>query len=360
MSRKHVFDEDVIFVDSSSSSSRKWSDDELLARKLQEEADDAFARSLQSAEEAAVPVMPVIPFPPHQRQPKKRNRNGNAAWGRGRRLGRGDDDDDNGYVNDEDEIHEVVAPRPPPPPRQAPKARARAAGGGPRGGRGRAGARGGGGAFAGLGQHIQDLVRQLGVQQAMALLGGNGDFGAMMGGFGGGAGAAAVGASAAHMPADGRLRSLLTRELTAEDYDLLSSLQDKEKSGAGASEAEVSLLPVYRWGEGGKGAKKKRRTSPPMPIRTASADGKVVCDLVGDSEPQGDQQQQQQQENEVEEDKEDKEEEEEGDKCIICMEPFAPDEKVMRLPCQHVFHEACARSWLKVKHSCPIDSISII
>lgn len=326
----------------------------MLARKLQEEADDAFARSLQSAEEAAAPV--IAPQRQPQPQPKKRNRargggaGGNEAWGRGRRLGRGEEDEDNNNeVDDGDAFRDVIAPRP-PPQRQAPKARGRGAGGQ----RGRAGGgRGGGGGF---GQHFQDLVRQLGVHQAAALFGGNGDLGLMMGGFGVGAGAAAARAPAAHMPADERLRSLLTRELTAEDYDLLSSLEDKEKKGAGASEAEVSRLPVYCWGESRR--KKPRKSSPAMPIKTTSADGKVVWDLVGDSEPQVDQQQQQQLKNDVEKDKDkDKEEEE---KCIICMEPFAPSDQVMRLPCQHVFHEACARSWLKVKHSCPIDAISII
>ncbi|KAF9680535.1 hypothetical protein SADUNF_Sadunf06G0131500 [Salix dunnii] len=37
--------------------------------------------------------------------------------------------------------------------------------------------------------------------------------------------------------------------------------------------------------------------------------------------------------------------------CAVCMEGFQSGKKV---PCGHVYHEACISSWLSYCHSCPL------
>ncbi|PRQ37246.1 putative transcription factor C2H2 family [Rosa chinensis] len=44
--------------------------------------------------------------------------------------------------------------------------------------------------------------------------------------------------------------------------------------------------------------------------------------------------------------------EEETRTCVICLEEVAG--KATRLPCLHLFHEACIEEWLKIKHMCPL------
>eukprot|EP00929_Paragymnodinium_shiwhaense_P083656 TRINITY_DN44653_c0_g1_i1.p1 TRINITY_DN44653_c0_g1~~TRINITY_DN44653_c0_g1_i1.p1 ORF type:complete len:282 (+),score=51.58 TRINITY_DN44653_c0_g1_i1:94-939(+) len=41
--------------------------------------------------------------------------------------------------------------------------------------------------------------------------------------------------------------------------------------------------------------------------------------------------------------------------CAICMQEFCAREEVMRLPCTHVFHAACAMEWLRRRPVCPLD-----
>jgi hypothetical protein len=43
-----------------------------------------------------------------------------------------------------------------------------------------------------------------------------------------------------------------------------------------------------------------------------------------------------------------------GETCTICLEEFANDSVVVRLPCNHYFHTECAKSWLTINASCPI------
>jgi len=39
--------------------------------------------------------------------------------------------------------------------------------------------------------------------------------------------------------------------------------------------------------------------------------------------------------------------------CPVCTEPYAPGDVAVRLPCGHVFHDACAVAWLKGHNTCP-------
>lgn len=43
----------------------------------------------------------------------------------------------------------------------------------------------------------------------------------------------------------------------------------------------------------------------------------------------------------------------ECDECVICLEKLAIGEPMLRIPCGHLFHDACARSWLKSSNQCP-------
>lgn len=41
--------------------------------------------------------------------------------------------------------------------------------------------------------------------------------------------------------------------------------------------------------------------------------------------------------------------------CVICLENFQPEEKLLELPCKHLYHEECIRKWLiERKKICPI------
>ena len=40
--------------------------------------------------------------------------------------------------------------------------------------------------------------------------------------------------------------------------------------------------------------------------------------------------------------------------CVICLEDFKNSEKAIILPCIHLFHKNCIKSWLKKNNSCPI------
>ena len=40
--------------------------------------------------------------------------------------------------------------------------------------------------------------------------------------------------------------------------------------------------------------------------------------------------------------------------CVICLEDFKSGEKATLLPCVHLFHKNCIKSWLKSKNNCPI------
>jgi hypothetical protein len=41
--------------------------------------------------------------------------------------------------------------------------------------------------------------------------------------------------------------------------------------------------------------------------------------------------------------------------CFVCMNSFQPSDKMVRLPCEHVFHRPCIYSWLtKYNNTCPL------
>mmetsp|Transcript_9032 Transcript_9032/g.14650 ORF Transcript_9032/g.14650 Transcript_9032/m.14650 type:complete len:135 (-) Transcript_9032:143-547(-) len=94
--------------------------------------------------------------------------------------------------------------------------------------------------------------------------------------------------------------SMMMRELTPNDYELLSNLDSRrnlEERKQGLSEAEISVLPTN--------------------VITERKDAKVQ-------------------------------------NCCICLEDQVVGQLVRRLPCMHAFHRECIDRWLQEKSSCPI------
>ncbi|CAB4264576.1 unnamed protein product [Prunus armeniaca] len=44
----------------------------------------------------------------------------------------------------------------------------------------------------------------------------------------------------------------------------------------------------------------------------------------------------------------------ESDSCTVCMEEFNGGSEVACMPCSHVFHDKCIRTWLRQSHYCPV------
>ena len=46
----------------------------------------------------------------------------------------------------------------------------------------------------------------------------------------------------------------------------------------------------------------------------------------------------------------------EDEECTICLLKYQKDEKIIILPCMHIFHYDCMIDWLKKKTTCPLDN----
>ena len=46
--------------------------------------------------------------------------------------------------------------------------------------------------------------------------------------------------------------------------------------------------------------------------------------------------------------------EKEKDNCVICLENYKNGDKVIYLPCLHVFHKDCLLEWFRDHNFCPI------
>jgi hypothetical protein len=40
--------------------------------------------------------------------------------------------------------------------------------------------------------------------------------------------------------------------------------------------------------------------------------------------------------------------------CVICQKGYELKDKYIKLPCKHIYHENCIKTWLKKKNVCPI------
>ena len=41
-------------------------------------------------------------------------------------------------------------------------------------------------------------------------------------------------------------------------------------------------------------------------------------------------------------------------KCTICLENISIGDKIIYLPCVHLFHSSCIKNWIRIKNQCPI------
>ncbi|CAO3656735.1 unnamed protein product [Mucor hiemalis] len=46
--------------------------------------------------------------------------------------------------------------------------------------------------------------------------------------------------------------------------------------------------------------------------------------------------------------------------CAVCKDQFEPQEIVIELPCEHIFHDDCIKPWLKLNGTCPVCRHSVI
>jgi len=46
-------------------------------------------------------------------------------------------------------------------------------------------------------------------------------------------------------------------------------------------------------------------------------------------------------------------------KCTICLEDYTVGNKVVTLPCLHIFHEKCIKKWFGEKSTCPVCKFKI-
>ena len=46
-------------------------------------------------------------------------------------------------------------------------------------------------------------------------------------------------------------------------------------------------------------------------------------------------------------------------KCTICLEEYVNGDDSIALPCIHIFHADCIKTWLKNKNTCPICKFEI-
>ena len=44
----------------------------------------------------------------------------------------------------------------------------------------------------------------------------------------------------------------------------------------------------------------------------------------------------------------------ENNGCVICLDNFKIDEKIIKLPCNHIYHPECIQDWLKDNITCPL------
>lgn len=113
--------------------------------------------------------------------------------------------------------------------------------------------------------------------------------------------------------------SMLNRELTSADYELLAQLDSRRQAGQPVrpvSDVELARLPVHRFRL--PKAQPDAAGQPPQPQQQGGADGGGPS--VASAEEHV---------------------------CTVCLEPFAEGVALMTLPCLHRFHCDCITPWLQ-------------
>lgn len=50
---------------------------------------------------------------------------------------------------------------------------------------------------------------------------------------------------------------------------------------------------------------------------------------------------------------------EEKRNCVICMTQYEKDDKILTIPCCHLYHTECILDWFKTKNTCPICKFKV-
>lgn len=45
--------------------------------------------------------------------------------------------------------------------------------------------------------------------------------------------------------------------------------------------------------------------------------------------------------------------------CSICLDNYNPTDKIIKLPCNHIYHQKCINEWFSKSKSCPMCRINI-
>ena len=40
--------------------------------------------------------------------------------------------------------------------------------------------------------------------------------------------------------------------------------------------------------------------------------------------------------------------------CQVCFEKFVDDDKILKLPCKHLYHKDCIEPWFRTHNTCPV------
>ena len=43
-----------------------------------------------------------------------------------------------------------------------------------------------------------------------------------------------------------------------------------------------------------------------------------------------------------------------NEKCLICLEDYIINDKIIYLPCLHFFHSSCIQKWIEISKNCPL------
>ena len=122
--------------------------------------------------------------------------------------------------------------------------------------------------------------------------------------------------------------SLLDRDFTENDYELLSTL-DEVTEKHGASQEQIRGLESESFGDCLKAKRGIASSTDSLEQNTAAtydtADEPLPLEVPSTCL-----------------------------KCAICLENFTPKDSVKCLPCQHVYHDGCIDQWLSRKSNCPV------
>ncbi|XP_039114793.1 E3 ubiquitin protein ligase RIE1 [Dioscorea cayenensis subsp. rotundata] len=98
----------------------------------------------------------------------------------------------------------------------------------------------------------------------------------------------------------------------------------------GASDADISILPMYRYSESHEdGEKATPGTGAMIPIAPGSISGQRVLSS-------------------------------EDAECCICLTSYEDKVELHALPCNHHFHSACIVKWLRINATCPLCKYNIL